>query len=130
MMDITLVKLLHVGCVLISFVLFWVRGLWSLSDSPMQQRWVKVMPHMVDTVLLGSAVSLAWMLGISPFASPWLGAKIIALLLYIVLGSIAIKRGKTRAARLSAWIAAQLVFLYIVFTAVTHDPVPWHTLGR
>ena len=130
-MSITLLKLLHVSCVFISYVLFLVRGFWSLNASPMmQRRWVKVLPHTVDTLLLGSAVTLAWMLGISPLVAPWLAAKIIALLLYIVLGTIAIKRGKTREVRLLAWILAQLLFAYIVLTAVTHDPVPWHILNR
>ncbi|MEQ1630019.1 MAG: SirB2 family protein [Gallionella sp.] len=131
MMSITILKLVHVGCVFISYMLFVVRGVWSLNASAnLQRRWVKVLPHTVDTLLLGSAVTLAWMLGISPFAAPWLAAKIIALLLYIVLGTIAIKRGKTREVRLLAWILAQLLFAYIVLTAVTHDPVPWHILSR
>lgn len=131
MMSITILKLVHVGCVFISYMLFVVRGVWSLNASAnLQRRWVKVLPHTVDTLLLGSAVTLAWMLGISPFAAPWLAAKIIALLLYIVLGTIAIKRGKTREVRLLAWILAQLLFAYIVLTAVTHDTVPWHILSR
>lgn len=112
-----------------SYSLFFLRGIWVLRDSPMmQQRWVKIAPHLIDTVLLTSAITLAVMLGISPLAAPWLAAKIAALLLYIVLGSIAIKRGKTRKIKLYAWLAAQAVFLYIVLTALAHDPLPWRTL--
>jgi len=126
-MTIALLKMLHVACASISYGLFFVRGVWHLNDSPnLQQHWVRVLPHLVDTLLLTSAVGLAWSLGISPFAAPWLGAKIIALLLYIVLGTIALKRGKTKQVRLIAWLAAQLVFLYIVLTAMAHDPLPWH----
>ena len=123
------IKILHLGCVVLSYSLFFMRGLWVLRASPvMQQRWVKIAPHIIDTLLLGSAIALAVLLGISPFAAPWLMAKIIALLLYIVLGSIAIKRGKTRRMKLVAWLAAQTVFFYIVCTALTHDPLPWRAL--
>lgn len=100
-----------------------------LRASPLlQQRWVKVAPHIVDSALLLSAVTLAIQLSISPFSSPWLMAKIIALLLYIVLGTLAIKRGKTRQIRLAAWLSAQLAFIYIVSVALTHNPAPWLAL--
>lgn len=126
-MSVALLKLVHVGCVLGSYTLFLVRGVWRLRDAPqLQRRWVRVLPHLVDTLLLASALALAWTLGLSPWAAPWLGAKIIALLLYIVLGTIALKRGKTARIRLLAWLAAQLVFFYIVATAIAHDPMPWH----
>jgi uncharacterized membrane protein SirB2 len=71
---------------------------------------------------------LAWQLGYSPLEQPWLATKIVALLLYIVIGSVAIKRGKTRRIRLIAWIAAQGVFFYIVSVALTHNPLPWQAL--
>lgn len=128
-MSIVMIKLLHITCVMLSYTLFFIRGLWSVQASPnLQRRWVKVLPHIVDTLLLGSAVALAWVMGLSPITTPWLAAKIIALLLYMVLGTIAIKRGKTRQVRLTAWLAAQLVFAYIVLTAVTHNPMPWHVI--
>ncbi|KAF0201713.1 MAG: Invasion protein expression up-regulator [Gallionellaceae bacterium] len=128
-MSYTSIKILHLGSVLLSYSLFFLRGLWVLRASPvMQQRWVKIAPHIIDTVLLGSAITLAVLLGISPFTAPWLAAKIIALLLYIVLGSIALKRGKTRQTKLACWLAAQAVFFYIVLTAWAHDPMPWRAL--
>lgn len=128
-MSYTSLKILHLGSVLLSYSLFFLRGLWVLRASPvMQQRWVKIVPHLIDSVLLGSAIALAVLLGISPFVAPWLAAKIIALLLYIVLGSIALKRGKTRRMQLIAWLAAQAVFVYIVLTALAHDPMPWRVL--
>ncbi|MFA6015638.1 MAG: SirB2 family protein [Gallionellaceae bacterium] len=125
-MSFIAIKLLHISCVILSYTLFFLRGIWMLRASPvLQQRWVKIVPHLIDSVLLGSAITLAIMLGISPFSAPWLLAKIIALLLYIVLGSIALKRGKTWRMRLFAWLAAQCVFLYIVLTALSHNPLPW-----
>lgn len=123
------IKALHVSCVALSYGLFFLRGLWVLKASRMmRQRWVKIAPHLIDTVLLGSAITLAAMLDISPLAAPWLMAKIIALLLYILLGSIALKHGKTPRTRLLAWLTAQAVFFYIVLTALSHDPLPWHLL--
>ena len=128
-MSFAFIKILHLGSVLLSYSLFFMRGLWVLRASPvMQQRWVKIAPHIIDSVLLGSAIMLALLLDISPFTAPWLAAKIIALLLYIVLGSIALKRGKTRRIKLASWLAAQAVFCYIILTAWTHDPMPWHAL--
>jgi uncharacterized membrane protein SirB2 len=83
---------------------------------------VRIAPHSVDTVLLVSAVALAWQLGFTPFNSPWLAAKIVALLLYIGLGMLAFRYAKSFEMRLIAWLAAQLVFVYIVLAAITHNP--------
>ena len=113
----------------LSYSLFFLRGVWMLRDSPsLHQRWVKFAPHMVDTLLLVSAVALAWQLGVSPLSAPWLAAKIVALLLYIVIGTVALKHGKTKRIRLFFWLAAQIVFFYTVSVAVTHNPAPWQTL--
>jgi len=117
-------KLIHVSAVVVSFALFFLRGVWLLRASPvMQQRWVKIAPHSVDTVLLVSAIALAWQLGVTPFNSPWLTAKIVALLVYIGLGMLAFRFARTTAQRLTAWLAALLVFGYIVAAAITHDPL-------
>ncbi len=118
-------KLLHVTSVALSYALFVTRGFWMMRASPLlEQRWVKIVPHVVDTVLLASAVTMAIISAQYPFRSNWLTAKVIALLVYIVLGTIALKRGKTRQARIVAWIAAQAVFFYIVAVAVTRQPLP------
>ena len=124
------IKLVHVSCVVLSYSLFFLRGIWMLRGSAalLQQRWVRIAPHVIDTLLLTSAITLAVQLGISPLAAPWLMSKIVALLLYIALGMVAIRHGKTRTIRLYAWLAAQAVFFYIVATALTHDPLPWHAL--
>ncbi len=128
-MDFITIKYLHITCALLSYILFMLRGIWMLRASAMlQQRWVRIVPHIIDTLLLLSAIALAWHLALSPLSTPWLMAKIIALLLYIVLGTIAIKRGKTLEIRLTAWLTAQLVFLYIVSVALSHNPLPWQAL--
>lgn len=129
-MDALPLKHLHVTCVALSYSLFFVRGVWMLRGTLTQQgRWVRIVPHMVDSVLLASAIALAVQLGISPMSAPWLMAKIVALLAYIALGAVALRRGRTQRIRLAAWLAAQAVFFYMVSVAVTHDPSPWHALG-
>jgi uncharacterized membrane protein SirB2 len=100
--------------------------MWMMQGSALlQRRWVKIAPHVVDTLLLTSAILLAVTIRQYPFTTSWLTAKVIGLALYIVLGTIALKRGRTRTIRVSAWIAAQLVFFYIVAVAITHTPAPF-----
>lgn len=119
-------KLTHVGCVAISYALFVVRGVWMMRGSGLlQARWVRVVPHAVDTILLASAVALAMAIHQYPVADGWLTAKVTGLLLYIALGTIALKRGRTRGVRIAAGLAAQAVYFYIVAVALTRRPLPW-----
>ena len=125
-MDYGSLKFIHVICVATSYALFVVRGIWMMRGSALlQRRWVKVVPHVVDTVLLASAIALALMSHQYPLATGWLTAKVAGLLIYIGLGMIALKRGKTRGVRIAAWLAAQAVFFYIVAVAVTRRSLPW-----
>lgn len=118
-----LVKTVHISSVALSFGLFFLRGLWMLNAPEyLQRRWVRILPHVIDTVLLTSAVALAVMSQQYPGVEPWLSAKVIALLLYIALGMIALKPGRNRHVRILAWISAMLVFGYIVGVAVTRSP--------
>ncbi len=124
-MSYAALKAIHVGSVIASYALFLLRGAWMLQNSPLlRQRWVRILPHVVDTVLLTSAVLLALTIRQYPFVAPWVTAKVLGLVLYIVLGTIALKRGRTRGMRVTAWIAAQLVFFYIVSVAITKTPLP------
>lgn len=112
----------HVGAVALSLCLFLLRGAWMLVESPrLRERWVRIAPHVVDTVLLVSALLLAAAIRQYPFVHDWLTAKVVALGLYIVLGTVALKRGRTRRARTLALIGALLTFGYIVSVALTHD---------
>jgi uncharacterized membrane protein SirB2 len=80
--------------------LFLLRYLWMLRGSPLlQRRWVRILPHVNDTLLLVSGLAMALRLQQSPFTQTWLTAKLVALLAYILLGSIALKRGRTRRRR-------------------------------
>ena len=124
-MDYSLIKAVHVTAVAASWLLFTLRAWWMLRGSEMLAlRWVRVVPHVVDTALLASAVMLAVIVRQYPFEAPWITAKVIGLIAYIVLGMIALKRGKTLAARFAALIAAQAIFFYIVAVAVTKHPWP------
>ena len=128
-MDIiyTSIKQVHVAVALLTFVLFVVRIAWMIgSPEQLQRRWVKVVPHAIDTVLLLSGVWLAWQLGAAGVRG-WLSAKMVALVLYIVLGTIALRRGRTRRLRIAAAAGAVVIFAYIVSVAMTKSP--WW-LGR
>jgi uncharacterized membrane protein SirB2 len=119
-MDYLSLKHFHMGCAGLSGSLFLLRGVWMLRAPPMlQQRWVRIAPHIVDTLLLASAIGLAVWSRQYPGQQPWLTAKVSALLGYIVLGTIALKRGRTRGQRAAAFVAALALFAYIVTVAVT-----------
>jgi uncharacterized membrane protein SirB2 len=96
------------------------------ADSPLLRlRFVRIAPHVVDTLLLASAVWLAWFLGQVPFVHGWITAKVLALVAYIVLGTIALRRGRSRAVRAAAFGAALAAAAYIVAVALTRDATPW-----
>ena len=112
-MDYVLLKITQVSCIAISYTLFVVRGVWMMRDSALlQRRWVRIVPHVVDTALLASAIALAIIIHQYPFVNGWLTAKIVGLLAYIGLGMIALRSGKTRATRRGVARRAGGVFLY------------------
>lgn len=123
-MDYLLLKHLHMSCAALSGSFFFLRGQWMLAGSPMlQRRWVKTVPHIVDSLLLASAVGLAAWSHQYPGRMPWLTAKLAALVAYILLGAVALKYGKTKAQRATAYAAALATFGYIVAVAVTKNPL-------
>jgi len=89
------------------------------------RRWVRVLPHAVDTALLASAIALALRSAQYPLVHDWLTAKVVGLIAYIVLGTIALKRGRTRRVRIAALWGALLVLVYIVAVATTKSVVPY-----
>jgi uncharacterized membrane protein SirB2 len=116
------VKLIHVTSVAISISGFFVRGLWMLADSPrLRARWVRIAPHVVDTILLASAIYLAVTIQQYPGVNQWLTAKVVGLVVYVVLGSIGLKRGRNKQVRVVAWLAALATFAYIVGVALTRN---------
>ena len=116
------IKHIHITFAALSGGFFLLRGLWMLLDSPMlQRRWVRIVPHVVDTLLLTSALALVFWSGQYPFVQNWLTAKVLALVAYIVLGTIALKRGRTKGMRTFALLAALATFAYIVAVALTRQ---------
>jgi uncharacterized membrane protein SirB2 len=125
-MSFLLLKGLHITCAITSYTLFFLRGIWSFRGSPiMRQRWVRIVPHIVDTLLLVLAIALAFAINQYPFVDAWLTAKVLGMFLYIGLGFVALKYGKTRTRRILAWLIAQTVFAYIVLVAISHNAVPF-----
>ncbi len=124
-MDYGLIRTLHVGTVHATLILFLLRGFWMITDSPrLQDRWVRVVPHINDTLLLIAAIAMLVVGGLNPIDHPWILAKIIGLLAYIGLGTVALKRGRSKAVRVQALIAALAVFGYILAVAITKQVVP------
>lgn len=123
-MTYLMLKYLHIGCVVLSGAGFFLRGLWMLGNSPrLQQRLVRVLPHIVDTILLASAIAMAIISAQYPFAVAWLTAKLVGLLIYIGCGTMALKRGRTPSQRAFFFVAALLAFAYIVAVALTRSPL-------
>ena len=122
-----LIKILHILFVAISFTLFFIRGIGSLTSSGfMQRNWIKYVTYVVDTLLLATALTLAFMIDQFPFIDAWLTAKVIGLFLYIALGYVALHSGKSKKVRVYFWLTAQIVFIYIVLVAINHNPFPRH----
>jgi uncharacterized membrane protein SirB2 len=119
-------KLLHVGSALLSISGFALRGYWMITDNPrLRSRMARVLPHILDTLLLASAIGMLVLWQANPFAISWLSAKIIALLCYIGLGMVAFRFGKTRRVRVIAFGAALLTATYIVAVAFSKSPLGW-----
>lgn len=125
-MDYTLLKQVHLSTIVLTLALFVLRGVWMMADSRLlQARWVRIVPHANDTLLLASGIGLAALMQQYPLVHGWLTAKFFALLAYIVLGTVALKRGRTKARRIAAWLAALAVFGYMVAVARAHAPFPF-----
>jgi uncharacterized membrane protein SirB2 len=123
------VKLLHTAFASISIIGFVLRGIWMLRESPLlQHRLSKTLPHINDTLLLLAGIWMIALLSLNPFTQPWLVAKFSGLIAYIVLGSIALKRGKTRPVKTIAFIAAIAVYAYITGVALSKSPLSWLAL--
>jgi len=122
-MEYMAIKHIHLTTVVLSLFLFIFRfyGVMLNVDKIIRAKWLKFTPHIVDTILLITAITLAIKLGVSPGENAWLLAKIVALVLYIVLGTFALKRGKTKQIKLFCGIGAVLVFFYIVSVAFTKN---------
>ncbi|MBV6305884.1 SirB2 family protein [Candidimonas humi] len=117
------IRHLHVTAAALSIIFFVLRAYWSVTGSArLRLPVVKILPHIIDTVLLVCGIALTVMLG---SLQSWIVAKLIALVLYIGIGTIAIKRGKTAGTRGLAALVAIAIFFYIVGVALHHNPMSW-----
>jgi len=117
-------RLVHILCAGLSLGCFVLRGLLMLRQSPwLQHRLTRTLPHLNDTVLLAAALSLSVRSQQYPWTHPWLAAKLIALLLYIGLGFVAFRFGKTARRRALAWARAIGVLLWMISVARLRDPL-------
>lgn len=128
------IKAVHVGLVLASGALFAARGALVLAGRSwaMAKPW-RMTSYGIDTALLVAGVMLWAVLSLNPSSSPWLGAKLMLLVLYIVLGSLALKRARSLEVRAASYVAAVVVYLFMVSVALAHHPLgflqAWMTHG-
>jgi uncharacterized membrane protein SirB2 len=124
------VRMIHESAVALSVTGFFIRGLGRLVGAePVGGRLLKTLPHAIDTVLLASALTLAWMSGITPFSAPWLMAKVCGLVVYVGLGFVALRAGVSTGVRLAAWIGALVTVGWIISVAFTKSPMGFFSLA-
>jgi uncharacterized membrane protein SirB2 len=117
------IKWVHVAAVIVSGLLFTLRGSGVLAGA----RWpmwapLRYLTYTIDTVLLTAALMLATILRQYPFVHAWLTVKVTLLGVYVILGSLALKRARTPRARAWSFAAALAVYLFIVGVARSHNP--------
>jgi uncharacterized membrane protein SirB2 len=118
----SLTKHIHMTCAGLSFLGFIIRGYWMISGSKLlHARPVKIVPHVVDTVLLISAIVLVVITGFYPLKVGWVTLKVLLLVVYIILGTFALKRGRTKPIKILCFVLAVVTFLSIYGLAI-HKP--------
>lgn len=121
-MEYTTIRLLHISCAVLSISLFALRGGLQFAGVNWRRwRWLRIAPHINDTVLLSAAIALSWISHQYPVQQPWLSAKVGALLLYIVLGHMAFRPAASRSQQLLAFFAALATVAYIVAVAINRS---------
>lgn len=122
-------KLIHVSTAILTISGFMLRGFWMMSGSPnLDRRAVRIAPHIIDTAFLLSGIALIWTLHLPVLNQPWLLTKFGALVLYILLGTIALRRGATRQIRIIAFVLAMATFAYIAGVAMSKSMASWLAL--
>lgn len=114
----------HMALAAVSVAIFTVRGLLMLAESRhVQAPWLKYPSYLVDTCLLTAALILTTIIHQYPFQTGWLTMKVVLLVIYVVLGAVALKRGRTRAIRVTAFVAALLTVGFLFTVARAHHPL-------
>ena len=114
-------KHLHMTAVALSGLFFLIRGAWLLQNSPqLQAKWVKISPHIIDTMLLLSAIGL---LVVGHQFPVWVHVKITLLIVYIGLGVMAFKKAKTTNQKVGFLVSAMVVYMFIISVAIAKSPL-------
>jgi len=125
-MSYLIVKNLHTLAALLTISGFILRGYWMITGSDkLTHRVTRTAPHIVDTVFLLSGIAMLGMLSLNPLTQDWLLAKFAGLIAYILLGTVAIRRGPTMQVRKAAFVGALAIFAYIVGVALTKSTTSW-----
>lgn len=123
------IKFVHILCVILSGSLFTLRGILMLVRSRYTNHVaLRMLSYTIDTTLLTAALMLITLLHQYPFVQAWLTVKVLLLVVYIVLGVLALRRGRTRQAQVASLIAALLVYAFIITVAIAHNP--WGVFAR
>lgn len=119
-------KNIHTLLALLTISGFAIRGYWMITNSgKLQHRMTRVAPHILDTVFLLSGIAMLVLLSLNPLSQSWLLAKFAGLIAYILLGTVAVRRGSTRQVRLLAFVGALSAFAYVVGVALSKSPASW-----
>lgn len=125
----TTLKTIHIICALLSISGYTLRGLWMLLESPLlNYRMTRILPHCIDAIFLGTGIWLAILLRYSPHEHPWFAAKLLGILAYILLGMVALRRGRSKTIRITTWLASLACFAYVVGAARTKSVASWFAL--
>ena len=118
-----MLRSLHVMLAYLTVIGFVLRAVWSLTDSPFKHhKLVKILPHVIDTLLLVIGVVMAYQLSIAPLEG-WLAAKLVGLLAYIGFGVVTM-RGSTTAIKLLGLVGALVSVGYIFAVAFSRSVWP------
>ena len=117
-------KHLHMTVALMSVLLFTLRFVWTLKSSQqLDKKWVKILPHVVDTFLLLLGLVLMMKLALNPFEQMWLGEKLLAVVAYIFTGYYTLKLAKKRMLQVIGYLGAVGWLILVVKLAATKTPI-------
>jgi len=123
-MNYLTLKYLHIICVAGSFSLFFIRGIWLLRSYPhAQEPWIRALPHVIDTLLVASAIG---MLALAPkgiWDGDWMLIKVVLVVVYAVMSVLLLRLAKSKIQKILLWVAALLVFLFATTVSVLHHPL-------
>ncbi|MGA0587629.1 SirB2 family protein [Dyella sp. KRB-257] len=121
------IKAVHIACVLLSGLLFALRGTLVLVGRGIAAHWapLRYLSYAIDTTLLTAALMLLTILPAAVFANGWLATKLLLLVAYVVLGMLALRRGRSPRQRTICFAAALATYLYILGVAYMHQPLGW-----